>query len=110
MVMRLALIRREHPKFTRIQVSHLQLERQLENIDFFTYHARCIVQAFGEKVAMLVVGRDTRIEAINDVIHATFDFLAFTAVIRLNAGKSAIGLKLPDPYLDGYQIKSGGSP
>ena len=56
---------------------------------------------------MLVVGRNACIKAVDDVIYPTLDFFPVTAVIRLNAGKPAIGLKLANSYLDGYQIQAG---
>ncbi len=49
---------------------HLQLEGKFENIRFSTSRIGRIVRALGAKIAMLIIGRYSRIEAIDDIIHA----------------------------------------
>jgi hypothetical protein len=99
-----------HALSLRPEILHLQLKRQLEDIHFVAYHAGRIVQAFGIQVAMLIICRDARIEPIYDVVHSALDFLAVAAVIRLDAGESAIRLELSDPYFGRNQVKAGDSP
>ena len=95
---------------TELEKSHLQLKRQLEDIYFVAYDARRIVQAFGIQVAVLIIRRDARVEPIYDVVHSAFDFLTVAAVIRLDAGESAIRLELPYSYLGRNQVKACDSP
>ena len=67
--------------------SDLQLECQFKNIDLVTCYSRRIVEAFGTKIAMLVVRRNTGVEATDDIIHPSLDFFPFAAVVRLSLTK-----------------------
>ena len=85
---------------------HLQLERQLENVDLIAGHIGRIIESLGEQIPMLVVCGNPCSESIDDVVYARLDLFSITAAARLDAGESAVGLEFSNANLDWKQIKT----